>query len=93
MYYSVLTPVGVAPFKRAEKPPVAPGDPLRVSEEAVLIEFEIQPTQMFSQRMAPTYSKILWNTNQVQLHEADLAKRIIIETVQEFQELLRDFVL
>ena len=58
----------------------------------MLIEFEYQPTQLFSARYAPAYGYILWPATTMKFHEDDFAERFAIETVQEFQEFIDDLI-
>ena len=87
MYVSVLTPIGTPPFKSQRS---APGEPLRVSESATLIEFSCQPTQLIAQRLAAAYGCILWAVSGVSLHDEDWLERVVIETTQEFNAFIRD---
>ena len=84
IYASVLPPVGTPPFKQA-----APGELLRVSESATLIEFSCQPTQLIAQRLAAAYGCILWAVSGVSLHDDDWLERVVIETIQEFNAFIR----
>ena len=90
MYYSVLAPTGTNPFEKTD--PTKPFHNLRVSAEATLIEFESQPTQLFSARYAPVYGFILWPASTISFHKDDYADRVEIGTVQEFQEFIDDLI-
>ena len=92
MYYSILTVKYKSPFKQSETPPSAPGDQLRVSEGAVLIAIENQPTVVFSRQIAMAYGQTLWAVTGVNLHEDDLEEAIEFETPNEFQKWLVQFI-
>ena len=88
MFYSVLTEAGSGGPFTPEQPIAAPGSQLRVSKGAMLIAFQRQPIQMFCQRHARGYGKILWSANGVNLHAADLEGQTLIKSTAEFVELL-----
>lgn len=86
MYYGILTNAreGGSPFKKPETPQTAPGDPLRVSEDATLVAFERQPTRLFARKDAAAYGKILWTVTKSILHPDDLPADEVFKTNQEF---------
>ena len=90
MYYSVLARTGTNPFEPSDH--TDPLGKLRVNAEATLIEFESQPTQLFSARYAPVYGFILWPATTINFHKDDYADRVEIGTLQEFQEFIDDLI-
>ena len=86
MHYAILTTPGKGglPFKTLETAPEAPGDPLRVSENATLLAFENQPTLVIASQFATTYGKLLWHVPEQILHPDDLPARETFKTCQEF---------
>ena len=93
MFYAILTEAGRGmPFNYAETPPTAPGDPLRISENATLVAFENQPDLVFASKCACVSGKILWHVTENILHRDDLPAAETFSNYREFQNwlILRD---
>ena len=86
MFYAILTTPGKngSPFQKPETAPAAPGDPLRVSEDATLLAFENQPDRVFATQYARACSKLLWHMQEQILHPDDLPATETFSSYREF---------
>ena len=91
MHYGVLTNLGKCgmPFQYGERPPTAPGDPLRVSADATLLAFENQPDRVFANQYARVSGKLLWYVTEDILHPDDLPAAETFGSYREFQTWIR----
>lgn len=86
MFYAILTEAGRGmPFNYTGSPPTAPGDPLRVSEQAALMAFENQPDLVFASKYACASGKILWHVTEQILHPDDLPTAKTFSSCRDFQ--------
>ena len=90
MFYSVLTD-GTPPFEKATRPETAPGETLRVADGAIVLQFPVQPIQIFCERWARGFGKVLWNVNGVRLHPDDIEDIPMVKSTTEFRDLCRRF--
>lgn len=90
MVYAILTTPGKGgmPFQNGERPPQAPGNPLRISEDATLLAFENQPDRVFANQYARASGKLLWYVTQDFLHSDDLPAEETFSSYREFQAWL-----
>ena len=86
MVYAILTTPGKGgmPFQNGERPPQAPGNPLRISEDATLLAFENQPDRVFANQYARVSGKLLWYITKDVLHPDDLL--VPDETFSSYRE-------
>ena len=91
MVYAILTTAGAggAPHKKPDVPPTAPGNPLRISENATLLAFENQPNRVFARKTASAYGKILWTVTENVIHPDDLPADETFSSHREFENWLR----
>ena len=91
MHYGVLTNLGEGgmPFENNKRPPTAPGDPLRLSEDATLLAFANQPDRVFANQYARASGKLLWYVAENILHPDDLPAAETFSSYREFQTWIR----
>ena len=85
MHYAILTKVGKggSPFV-SENPQLAPGSPLRVSEDATLIAFENYNDRLLARGDALAYGKNFWHVTEDILHADDLPAAETFSSGREF---------
>ena len=85
MVYAVLTKLGTPPFKRPKTPPTAPGDRLRLSEDATLVGFVNQSDKVFGRKWAMAYGNLLWDATEHTMHSDDLPAAVEFKSCHDFQ--------
>ena len=85
MVYAVLTPNTTTPFQIPKTPPQAPGNPLRLTDEAMLLGFENQPDRVFASKYARAAGKVLWYVTKTILHRDDLPSAEVFSSCHDFQ--------